>query len=210
MGVTIGNLRFSSQSAASRHFKAIRDKYSLGDTVFRHDAEALFNLLDHHAASGAPSRQETKEFIVDASKWGKTSPCFYAVTVRGSRFALSTSSSAAYQRTPAGAAKLAFRLLGKNETKLARNRLPHIVKCGHCATPIASSDAEMDHYPERFEELLARFLSSKGLAIADVKTISDGQGSVAIEGSELKTAWMAFHRAEAEFVPSCRGCNREG
>jgi hypothetical protein len=208
MGVTIGKLRFPTQSAASRHFEMIRNRYALGATVSDNDAEVLFNLLEHHAHRGAPSRQETQKFIVDASAWGR--PCFYAVTVKGSRFALPASRSAAYNSTPVGAAKLAFRLLAKNETKLARNRLRGMVKCRHCAASVASSDVEMDHYPERFEELLARFLNSKGLAIAMIKTISEGEGKVALENNELKSAWMTFHRAHAALVPSCMACNRRG
>lgn len=210
MAVTIGKLRFSTQSAASLYFKAIRNRYVLGTAVSGSDAEALFNLLEHHAHRGAPSREEIKKFIVDATKWGKGKTCFYAITVEGSRFALSTSKSAAYNATPVYAVKLAFRLLAKNETKLARNRLSGAVTCYHCAKSVTSNDVEMDHYPEQFEELVTRFLSSKGLTISTVKTISEGEGMVKLESNELKSAWMAFHRTHAALVPSCLTCNRRG
>src|SRR5258708_715907 len=103
MAIKIGKLTFPTQSAASRYFDDIKNKYKLGDTVAGSHVEALYNLLEHQSDRGAPKREQVDRFIVDLSKWKKL--CFVAITKGGRKVALSASRSAAHNETPVGAAK---------------------------------------------------------------------------------------------------------
>lgn len=204
MSLTVGARQFLTVSAFEAHFKAIRDRYPLGATVSGMDVEDLRGLVAFNGLTEEPVR-----FVVGNNKWGKR--CFIGINRDGSRFPLSASRASRHAKASGETrAKAAFRLLGRNETKLVRNRLSGLITCHRCGRAVQRGELEMDHYPETLDALITRFLASKGLSISEVNAVDEGEGKIALEDGALRGQWMAFHRTEAELKPAHKTCNRRG
>lgn len=211
--VVIFTKSFPTQKAATEYFRAMLNRYAVGDSVNADDTRDLMALIERHPEASTKVGIGIDHFTV--IKTGEGSNCFYIVRRDG------TGTDFSFYKCVSGKAPTrkqevsdAFREAVKLDIWNKRDsfyreysREDGLLPCAKTKEWIRRDEGHIDHMPPMtFEVIVTTFLASRGLSYDQVPITrgTDNQTMAALTDGNIAQQFREYHKSVAtlDFVKS--------